>query len=182
MKIRSFILLFLAMMLAPAVSLSADSLLLDKPAPFFKVSSGADEVLTSDELKGRVVVLFYETKETIEVNRQLKKALNEFYDAQNDTHKKILARVAVVNCRGVFFTGAWKSALRANSQKEGIIIYGDWDGSMASHYNMKAQDSNVLVLDQEGNIRYFESGKLADSAGGTITKLLHALVAEKQGK
>jgi len=156
--------------------------MIDKPAPFFRVTSGAGETLTLDDLKGKITVIFYETKDMIEVNRTLKKALNEFYDAQNDANKKVIARVAVVNCKDVFFTAAWKSALRANSKKEGIIIYGDWDGSMASNYKMKAQDSNVLLLDRKGNIRYFESGKLTDNVSGVIIKLLEAFIADSQNK
>jgi len=150
----------------------------DAPAPAFKVVSGDKQTLTLDELKGRVIVLFYEAKRSIEQNRALKNALNQFYVRQPQDIKNGIARVGVIDCQGVLFKGAWEAGLRDHSVKEGITVYGDWDGKMAEDYVFKKDGSNVIVVDKKGMIRYRASGPLRDEDIISIEKLLESLVKE----
>jgi peroxiredoxin len=136
--------------------------MLNKSAPYFKVRSGDDKELTLKDLEGKVTVLFYETKGTIEENRKLKDELNRFYDEQKDSVKQNILRIAVVNCRGVIFVKTWKKELIEHSKKEGITIYGDWKGEMASRYCVKDQESNFMIIDKKGILVYFAAGKIQD--------------------
>jgi predicted transcriptional regulator len=122
-----------------------------------------------------MIVLFYETKDTKEKNRKLKDELNKFYNLQPETVKNTIIRLAVINCKGVLFTGAWKSALRENSQKEGITIYGDWDGKMGIAYHVKDKESNVFIIDKKGIIRYHYAGQINDKDISAIENLLNSL-------
>ena len=144
------------------------------PAPDFKIMSGSNEELTLDDIKGRVAVIFYETKDTIEKNRKLKNELNKFYDAEPDNAKKSILRVPVINCRGVFFTEVWKNNLKENSKKEGITIYGDWDGKMFLAYGIKDKESNLIIIGRDGIIKYFFAGKAEDKDFDRIKDLLAA--------
>jgi predicted transcriptional regulator len=162
-----------------ANALAADTMI-NSPAPDFKVASGSGENLALADLKGKVVVLFYETKDTIEVNRPLKEELNKFYAAQPRALEKIIRRVAVINCNGVFFTGAWKNALKENSKKEGLTIYGDWDGKMAAAYKVKDKDSNLIIIDKNGRIRYDFAGKVAQEDFSAVKDLLSQLLKEQE--
>lgn len=128
-----------------------------RKAPDFEVVSGNDEILTLDTIKGMVAVIFYETKDTKEKNRPLKKDLEAFYMLQAPAVKKDIARIAIIRCSN-FFPNVWRKNLRDNSKKEGIVIYGDWDGSMENSYEMKKGESNFLIIDKEGIIRYADSG------------------------
>ncbi|MDI6767208.1 MAG: hypothetical protein QME52_10335, partial [Bacteroidota bacterium] len=105
-------------------------------ASSFEVKSGENKILTLDMVKGKLIVIFYETKEVVEKNRKLKDELNKFFDEQPDTIKELIVKLPVINCSRAFwpFTGIWKSKLRENSKKEGITIYGDWNGKMFSDY------------------------------------------------
>ena len=150
----------------------AEKIAVGSPMPAFKVSSGANEVLTSNDIQGKVTVLFYEWKEAVEDNRKLKTALNDFYAGEPDSLKKDIMKVAVVNCRGVIFTGIWKSALRDVSAKEGLTIYGDWDGKMAAALGVAQGTSNVFIIDTKGIVRYFGSGKSDDKEINAIETLL----------
>lgn len=151
---------------------------IDSPAAGFKVISGTGEELSLADIKGKVTVIFYETKDTKEKNRELKNELNKFYDAQSDADKKDIRRIPIINCAGVFFTEMWKKELRANSKKEGMAIYGDWDGSMASSYGFKADDSNLVIIDKSGMIRYIYTGKVEDRQIQSIKELLSRLIKE----
>jgi len=159
----------------------AESLIVGTQAPFFKVKSGDDKELTSLMIKGKVTVIFYETKEVVEKNRQLKDELKKFYNEQSDTVKEFIVRLPIINCSGAFwpFTYIWKSKLKENSKKEGITIYGDWDGKMFSDYKMKDKESNVVIIDRKGIIRYIIFGKVEDREINKIKELLIELGNEK---
>lgn len=167
--------LFLTLALLPARFCAADSIAVGSPAPDFNVVSGDNKTLTLNDIKGKTAVLFYESKNAVEQNRKLKTALNEFYDSQPENIKDGIIRISVIDCKGVMFAGAWKKELRENSAKEGITIYGDWDGRMSADYSVKAGVSNVMVIDKGGTVRYSGSGKIADADIGAIEGLLKGL-------
>ncbi len=141
-------------------------------APSFQVRSGDGRVLTLDMIKGKVIVIFYETKDVVEKNRRLKYELNKFYDEQPDTIKELIVKLPII-------TKIWKSKLRENSKREGITIYGDWSGKMFSDYKMKDEESNVVIIDKKGIIRYIASGKVGDKEINKIKELLRKLGNEK---
>ncbi len=172
------IFLFLALLLLPPAFGSENDTLIGSAAPPFNVASGNKEILTLDDTKGKTIVLFYETKGAIENNRKLKTALNEFYDKQTPLMKKAIMRIAVIDCQGVFFRNVWEKALRKNSLKEGITIYGDWDGKMSTDYRAKKDESNVIIIDKKGTIRYYASGQVKDEDVSAIEGLLESLLKE----
>ena len=149
--------------------------LIGTQAKDFIIRSGDNKELRLSDIKGKVVTIFYETKDVIEKNRKLKTELNKFYDEQPEAVKEDVVRLAVVNCKDVIFSGAWKSSLRENSLKEGITIYGDWSGKMASAYKVKDNDSNFIILDKQGIIRYYNYGSINDEEISKIKDLLKKL-------
>lgn len=159
----------------------AESLKIGTDAPAFKVKSGDDGILTLDTMKGKAIVIFYETKGVVEKNRKLKDELNKFYDGQPDTIKELIVKLPIINCSSAFwpFTGIWKSKLRENSKKEGMTIYGDWDGKMFSDYKMEDKESNAVIIDKKGIIRYIASGKVEDMEINKIKELLKRIGNEK---
>jgi len=150
-------------------------------APYFKVKSGDDIELNSYMTNGKVVVIFYETKDLIEKNRKLKEELNKFYDNQSDSLKNLIVKLPIIDCSGAFrpFIGIWKSSLIDNSKKEGITIYGDWDASMFTDFRMKKDESNILILDKKGVIRYYAFGTIEDRGIKEIKGLLMKYANEK---
>jgi predicted transcriptional regulator len=147
-------------------------------APFFRITSGSDKVLTATMIEGTVSVIFYETKDVVERNRELKNSLNAFFLSQPESLKTQITRLPVINCKGAIwpFTAIWKSKLKENSSKEGMTIYGDFDGKMFSDFGMKDNDSNVLILDKMGLIRYFAFGKIESKEIPRIKKLFEVLM------
>ena len=150
-------------------------------APFFRVKSGAGEEVTLDSTRGRVVAILYETKDVVEKSRNLKRELNRCYDELSLDLRKSILRLPVIKCSSAFWpiTEIWKSKLRENSAKEGLTLYGDWDGSMFSRYKMKDNETNVVIIDKKGIIRYFEQGKLGDDEIYRVKSLLTELIYGK---
>jgi len=150
-------------------------------APFFRVKSGDDKELTLDMLQGKVISLIYESREVVEKNRKLKDALKAFFHQQPNSANALVERVAVVNCSSASWPiiKLWRHKLKENSEKEGIIIYGDWDGKMLADYGMNDNESTYVIIDQEGIIRYFVSGHIEDEEIQNIITLLANLMPEK---
>ena len=149
-------------------------------APFFKVQSGDDKELTLEMIKGKVVVMFYEARDVVERNRRLKIQLNKFIFEQSESMRGVMVRLVIIDCSGAVwpFTGIWKSRLNESSKKEGIPIYGDWDGKMLSDYRMKADESNILLIDKGGKIRFFTAGEVKDEEINEVKELLKELATE----
>lgn len=156
---------------------NAEHSIINTFAPFFKVKSGNDKILTLEMTKGKVIVIFYETKDVVEKNRKLKNELNKFYDNQSNNVKEFIVKLPIINCSSSFwpFTKIWKKKLIENSKKEGITIYGDWDGKFFSDYKMKDKESNVLIIDKKGIIKYYEYGKIEDKEINKIKEILNSL-------
>jgi alkyl hydroperoxide reductase subunit AhpC len=157
----------LAMSLVFAATIGED-------APYFRVTSGNDEVLTLDMLKGKIAVVFYETKDTKEKNRALKEELNAFYASLSPTAQKDIRKIAIIRCSS-FMPAIWRRSLRENSKKEGIIIYGDWDGLMEKSYGMATDESNFLIIDKSGIVRCVRAGVIPTEDFPIIKKIINEL-------
>jgi len=158
----------------------AASGLIGSPAPYFRVGSGDDKVLTLDMIKGKVAAIFYENRKIIDANKKLKDELNKFYHEQSDALKDVLLRLPIIDCSDAVwpFQGMWKRRLREYSRREGMTIYCDWSGEMASAYRMMDDVSNVVIIDKTGIIRSFASGDVTAEQIDDAKKLLKVLVAE----
>jgi predicted transcriptional regulator len=177
------LLIIAALLAAAALPCSAQSpqALLGKPAPSFTVESGDGRRLTLDMLKGRVAVLFYETKETSRKNSDVKDRLNDLYDRQDKETRQSIVRVPVFNCSRAFWpiSLVWKQSLRTHSKRVGMTLYGDWDGLMGRDYQMKDNESNVVLIDRRGTIRYASYGRITDRQFAEIEEFLDRLVNQE---
>lgn len=156
----------------------AASLAYGKRAPKFVVKSGDDRKLTLDMILGKVVVFFYETKEMVDLNDELKEELKHLYQIQPEDIQKEIFRLVVIDCSqaSVPTLYFWKSKLMEKSQKQGFTIYGDWDRKMLADYGMQENDSNFLIIDKQGIVRYSATGKINNGQFPKIKDLLTSLV------
>jgi peroxiredoxin len=145
-------------------------------APAFEVESGDGRSFNLEMTRGKTTLLFYETKETVEKNRALKNEIRKFYDSLNEREKQATIRLAVVDATDAAwpFTKIWRNKLVENSEKEGIIIYGDWDGGMQRAYKMKTNDSNFVIISENGRIEAALSGEIKREHLDMIMRMLRA--------
>jgi peroxiredoxin len=149
------------------------------PAPNFLVQSGDNKKLSLDMIRGKVIVLFYESRDAIRKNIELKNELKRLFGAQSANVQNDIFRLVVIDCSsGAAFPVCliWENKLKEASGKEGFTIYGDWNRKMFENYQMKAEESNFLIIDKQGIIRYSEAGKINHNKFGKIKKLLSTLV------
>jgi hypothetical protein len=151
-----------------------------QPAPNFLVNSADQRQLSLDMVRGRVVVLFYESRHVIKKNIDLKNELKKLYQSAPEKIKRDIFRLVVIDCSEAVWATLpiWKRQLKANSRKEGFTIYGDWDRTMFKTYQMQANDSNFLIIDKHGFIRYAAVGRIDPSQFGRIRELLQTLVQQ----
>lgn len=158
----------------------AASGLIGSPAPYFRVQSGDDKELTLDMIKGKVIAIFYETKDIVENNQRLKDELNKLYYEQTGIVKDVLVRLPIIDCSDAFwpFLGTWKRRLREYSKKEGVTLYCDWEGKMSSGYKINSEVSNVVIIHKSGRIRFFTSGEVKPEEIDSVKELLIILAGE----
>jgi predicted transcriptional regulator len=154
---------------------------INSAAPAFRIKAGNDQELTLAMLPGKVITLFYETKDVVEKNRPLKTALKELYLAQPQGLQQDWARIPVIDCASAAWpiTQIWQYKLKENSRKEGITIYGDWDGKVRSDYGLQPNESNVVIIDRAGRLRYRASGGIAPEEMQRIVDLVKTLLQER---
>lgn len=148
-----------------------------EPAPSFSLVSGDNKKISLDMLRGKVVALFYATRDTVEVNNELQNYLDTLYAAQPQNIQNQIFRLLVVNAMEATAVTTWKEKLNETSAKLKVTIYGDWTGGMFSAYRMRDNDSNFVIIDKKGVVRFAASGKIANSRFEAIKKLLLELAA-----
>jgi len=150
-----------------------------EPAPSFSLVSGDNKKVSLDMLRGKVVALFYATRDTVEVNNELQHYLDALYAAQPQNIQNQIFRLLVVNAMEATAVTTWKEKLNETSAKLKVTIYGDWTGGMFAAYRMRDNDSNFVIIDKKGVVRFAASGKIANSRFEAIKKLLLELATGK---
>ena len=129
--------------------------------PAFEVKDGDDQALASTSLKGKKLVIFYETRDdsVIEQNRAVKSKILELLRQDARLATEIVV-VPMIDCSSAFALtrGIWKSNLRSHTQKEGLSIYCDWDGSVGRAFQVVADQSNVIVIGRDGLVQFAGAG------------------------
>jgi len=143
-----------------------------EPAPSFSLVSGDNKKLTLDMLSGKVVVLFYATRDTVQVDEDLQDYLDTLYATQPKKMRKQIFRLLVVNAMEATSLTTWKEHLIETSARLKITIYGDWTGDMGAAFGMRDNDSNFAIIDKTGIVRFAASGRIDNSRFEAIKQLL----------
>ena len=165
-----------ALFFIPTTVFSAE--LLGKQAPPFEVKSGDKDKLSLTNVQGQVIFMLYEDRNATEKNQALKDQISNFVVNQMDNPD--LLRLPVINASqaNMITSPVWRQRFREKSKEEGVTVYGDWSGKMIDDYGMKPNDSNVLLIDKTGVIRFFESGLMSQEQIDTIKSMLQTLAAD----
>jgi predicted transcriptional regulator len=129
-----------------------------KPLPAFAVTSGDRKRIASADLAGRVALITYETRDVVEKNRAAKDALMGVLKEKYKTGESELVAIIDASSANFFTRGVWRRKLVENAKKEKIVIYGDWDGKTAEALGVAREESNLIIVDASGVIRYFAHG------------------------
>jgi predicted transcriptional regulator len=69
--------------------------------------------------------------------------------------------------------------LREASERQEMTIYGDWTGAMLGDYQIQDHDSNFLVIDRNGIIRYAATGLIENGQFEKLKEMLLNLANNK---
>ncbi len=149
-------------------------------APSFNVSDGNNMILNSDSLKGKVVAGFYEGRDEIEKNKQLKAVLQKYYFDNLDISSKNVFMISVIDASPANFITRpiWKKKFLKNTELNRVNVYGDWDGSMKQAYGLPDDESIFIMIDKKGIIRYIYPGKVPEKYFDGIKDLIRRLGLE----
>jgi len=149
-------------------------------APDFRIMDGNDRWLTLDDLKGKVVIGFYEHRSAIEKNQRLKDELHEYKKQWSQYSEGNSFSLAVVDANeaNLFSKWVWEKKFREKSRELGITVYGDWDGSMKKAYGIPAEESVFMIIDKKGILRYCYAGRVPGVKFGHIREMIRTLVRQ----
>ncbi len=146
-----------------------------------RLESSKGAPVTLAPLKGKPVLVFYEDRDSTGLNQALKDEL--FKRGKERGLLDAVHVVAVADLQGFNWFPARDFALsgvRDAEQKAGIPVYIDWAGSMrASPWRLKAQTSNVVLLDAHGEERQRWEGPLNAAQREALFAEVSALVAAR---
>ena len=133
--------------------------------------------ISSSDIAGRVAIITYETKGTAEVNRPFKQAVLQRWRQADSSSPAI---VPVINCFSFFGFARSICANRvaAVSKKESLIIYTDSDGAMFRDFKMTDDQSNIVIVDKKGIVRFAHAGRLDDAGIQAVVQLIERLLLE----
>ena len=130
------------------------------------------------EWRGKPVILFYEDRDSTQLNARFKEEL--FARAQAQGLLDAAWVVAVADLQAFNFFPARPIALsfvKEEEKRQGIPILVDLEGTLgAEPWALPRKTSNVLLLDAEGRPVYRSSGRMTQEQVDTFFRLLGGLV------
>jgi len=134
---------------------------LGEEIPSFRVVAGDGTALGKLDLLGNVSVIFYEDRQSVEINSSLKYALGNLVESDRDRYGAVRFVQIVDASSANFLTRTiWKRMLLKKSREAGIPVYADWKGSLIGRLGLVRGTSNVLIIDRKGVLRYREVGPI----------------------
>ena len=108
-----------------------------------------------------------------------KDRVSKLYSTSTDSNDLVVV-VPVISC----FQYAWpfKGYCTAQVQKNASVLhmklYDDRTGRMFEDFGMQDNESNVLIIDKKGFIRYFKTGRLGEDEIASVIVLIKKLESE----
>ena len=132
------------------------------------------------DLRGRVVVIWYEDREHTDTNHALKLELHQ-YIVDNHLEGQV-TNYGVANVRGIdgVVRDMARTAIRAMASQYGIQILLDWEGVLqAAPFDCADHEANFLLVDREGRVRYRHVGELMGAHRSEMYRMLRRLLHER---
>lgn len=145
----------------------------------FDIEETSGTVRNLRDLRGRVVIVWYEDREHTETNYALKLELHEYIVDNHLTGDVTTYGVANVSGVDGVVRDLARTAIRAMAERYGIQILLDWDGVlMRAPFSCADQDANFVLIDRQGRIRYRHVGEMMGSHRTEMYRVLRRILHE----
>jgi predicted transcriptional regulator len=162
---------------ALVASLAAALPLVGALRPEVQLTDAWDRSIQLSKYRGMPVLVVYEDKGSARQNEALKSELSVL--AKGDRYRTLIALVAVADVTGYDYwpiRGFVRSAIRSESQKQGTVIYCDWDGRVRTALGLERGMSNIVLYGRDGTVLYARAGAMSGDERRTFLALLKAQV------
>jgi Predicted transcriptional regulator len=163
-----------ALALAPVLGLAAPALGERPPVVVFEGEDGAKvdgNPWSTEELKGKVHVMFYVDPDERTLNDHVAEALKaEKFDRQH------YGSVAVINMAATWLPNRLLESSLADKQKEfpDTLYVKDFKKLLVKRWGVADHTSNVLVFDPDGRLVFYRSDKLSDADVQALISVIKA--------
>lgn len=182
MNKRSFLLTALlsgaAVTSVGAPAMIALAVTVGETAPNARVEDADENPLWLGDLRGRPVVVFYEDKDSGELNRALKSELAELMADASMRSARVLPVADVSAYDSWPSRGFVRDAIREASAKAGLTIYCDWNASFRERLGLEKETSNVVVLAKDGVVKFARTGALGAEERASVLRMLKEELAK----
>lgn len=148
-------------------------------APAFSVYAGNRRFSYPASFSGKVLVITHEIRDVVEKNRPFKNRVIAFCASPENASGTVVP-LPVVDCSEYF--GLIKKYCAAkveeHSRKERLQLYTDHDGLMRRDFGLQEHESNIVIIDRYGIIRYRSAGMITAPESERIIALIRQLLAE----
>jgi cytochrome oxidase Cu insertion factor (SCO1/SenC/PrrC family) len=131
------------------------------------------------DLRGRIVIVYFEDREHTDTNRALKMELHQFI--QDNALSTEITTYGVANLHGVegVIRDLARTAIRAMAAQYGIQILLDWEGVLLeAPFSCVDHEANFLLVDRQGRIRYRHAGVIEGAERTAMYRALRQLLHE----
>jgi hypothetical protein len=147
------------------------------PAVDFSLPTTAGRDRSAAQLRGKVIVLFYETRGTITLNQHVKDAMG----ARFNRDRSLINRFALVAACNVAEYNSWPSqyfareAISAVARSQRIELWLDWNRTLIQRLGLRDGTSNIVLIDRQGRVRERLYGRVTDGGVGPLLDRMIAL-------
>jgi hypothetical protein len=144
-------------------------------APNATVADADGRIVALGALRGRPVLVFYESKDSLPQNRPLVDELAQRRARGEEPYRSKLAVVPVADVTSYDYwpiRGFVKSAIRRHARAANIDIFCDFSGDFGRALGVARGQSNVMLLGPDGTVMFSAQGPLDAERRGKLLELL----------
>lgn len=125
--------------------------------------------LNTRSMSGKIVLIFYEDKDSAQLNMALKNELGKVQKSPGWKPNVVVAAVADVSGYDWWpARGFVKDAIQAEQRKAGTPIYLDWSGDFGKAIKAKKGASNVVLVGADGKVQIAHEGAVPQAVRDAI--------------
>lgn len=146
----------------------------------FSLEETSGQQRSMQQVRGRVVLVFYEDRGHTDTNRDFKYLMHQFVVDNHLGGETTTYAVANIGSLGSgVIRDMARVAIRAFAAQYGIQILLDWDGALQrAPISMRDAAANTVLVDRAGRVRWHHVGAIGEVERRSFFRMFRALLRE----